>query len=154
MKYLQILLILFIAFILNCDEAEGPFDPTYFTSFSGITFTDEAGNLIKIDPDDWLFSSDIGSYSFYPAYPNPISQSGLISLRYSIPTSSYIKIEIIDIQNFSVKLLVEQNSEAGLYMVIWDLTDFSNAKVAPGVYRCLFSLGEVTGHGDIWIKSK
>lgn len=105
--------LIFLILLVNCDEPEGPFDPTYFLDgFKGITFTDEFGFILKIDPNDWCFPFyDLGSsytipksFSFYPAYPNPVTSDNSTTFQYSLPKSGYVEIVIKNNSSIIIKI--------------------------------------------------
>ena len=123
------------------------------TTFKGITFTDAEGMIIKLDPDDWLFSTIDSKNYVLTAYPNPVTMSQNIVIPFYVQQGNIVEIEIINTQNILVKKLMQKYVDAIYYgEVVWNLTDNFNSKVLPGVYRCKFKLGDITGHGDIWVK--
>jgi hypothetical protein len=60
-------------------------------------------------------------------YPNPFNPSTVIS--YSIPTSSYVSLQVFNVLGNLITTLVNQNQEAGNYKVNFDASELSN-----GVY--------------------
>jgi hypothetical protein len=67
------------------------------------------------------------SFKLYQNYPNPFNPASRI--KYQIPKSSYVKLEVYDILGRSVKILVNQKQTAGSYEVEFDGSGFSS-----GVY--------------------
>ena len=92
------------------------------------------------------------SYSFYPAYPNPTTES--ITLRYSNISSTYpVNLKIIDKQKNIVKILVNNKLQnIGSYQVAWDLKDNNGNKVTPSIFRVELDINDFHSHGDIKIE--
>ncbi len=73
------------------------------------------------------------------AYPNPFS--GRITLRYSVPNSSLVHIEICDVLGRHIQTVVDEVMTEGNYEKILE----GNAKVySSGVYYCRISIGNET----------
>lgn len=64
--------------------------------------------------------------------PNPFNPTTRI--RYALPQSGIVRLEIFNILGQRVKLLVDGYEEAGFKSVVWDGTDDNNNTVASGVY--------------------
>jgi len=65
-------------------------------------------------------------------YPNPFNPN--TTIRYGLPTASFVELEIINILGRRVKTLVSKTQEAGYHSVIWNGTNNANTEVASGVY--------------------
>jgi hypothetical protein len=57
-------------------------------------------------------------------YPNPGTNNNTI--RYSVSVPSQVKIAVYDMQGKLVKVLADQNQEAGVYNVQWDMSKLSS----------------------------
>jgi purine nucleosidase len=68
-------------------------------------------------------------------YPNPFNP--VTTIHYSIPTDSHVKIDIFDITGHNLKNLVDKNTRAGVYSILFDGTD-----VSSGVYFYCLSTGK------------
>jgi hypothetical protein len=68
-------------------------------------------------------------------YPNPFNASTLI--RYELPQSSQVKIEIYDLLGRKVTTLYDGEKQAGHHYVIWNTGDFSS-----GIYFSKLQAGE------------
>lgn len=89
-KYLHILLILFINLIIlsgcsqNSDQRE--FEQQAFSEPSDITVTNQNGEVISRDPDDWriapFFQGDIELIS--PPFPNPVLTNDRLTINVQI----------------------------------------------------------------------
>ncbi len=66
------------------------------------------------------------SYMLFPNYPNPFNR--LTVIRYSLPESSNVRITIHNVQGKKVKLLADQEKDAGYHYVTW------LADVSSGIY--------------------
>ncbi|MCD4773425.1 MAG: T9SS type A sorting domain-containing protein [Bacteroidales bacterium] len=119
---------------------EGTFTPpengTYNARVSG---SDIDGNtsvdyyqfeLVNVDiPDNELLSDN---NLFLKNYPNPFSQSTVISYRLSI--SGKVILKVYDMFGQEIRTLVNENQPAGEYSVVWDGTDNSGNSVPNGIY--------------------
>jgi hypothetical protein len=65
-------------------------------------------------------------------FPNPFT--GCTWIRYVLPQSSDMKLTIYNLCGQRVKTLVSGKIQAGRHQVIWDGTDSSGKRVAPGIY--------------------
>lgn len=154
------LILLISILITSCDKAEGLLDPTYFFGkFHGITYTDNQGNIIKEDPNDWHYDKETNrpffstSIEFKPAYPNPISVDSYITLEFSIPEDNYAIIYIESEQGV-VRYLTNNYFATGYHQFIYNLKDENGQSLQPGVYRCFMEAKGETYFGDIWIKEE
>ncbi len=66
--------------------------------------------------------------------PNPFRTE--TSLPYVLPKTSYVTLEIIDIEGHRVRLLVDEVQEPGNHTVRWDGRDASGHRVGGGTYLC------------------
>ena len=65
-------------------------------------------------------------------YPNPFNPSTVI--KYDIPKSSHVKIDIYDYRGRHLKSLIDRESDPGISQVEWNSTNDNGEKVAAGVY--------------------
>ena len=72
-------------------------------------------------------------------YPNPFNPS--TSLRYTIPQSVDVRLEIFNVLGQLVKILVNEPQNAGVKTVVWDGTNALGNKVASGVYLYKLTAG-------------
>ena len=71
-------------------------------------------------------------------YPNPFQSS--TSIKYSLPKSSNVKIQIYNVKGQLVETLIDRPMPAGIHTVDWDGKDMSS-----GIYFCKFD----TDNGSI-----
>ncbi len=150
---LRSLIILLIILLLNCGDS---------FNITGITETDESGPdpIGNVDENDWCSDRVIG-FALFPAFPNPTN--GELSIQFQISSPFWVKLQIINNDKKIVRLLIEDNIEAGentkrapgTYQIRWDARDDSGNRVKDGFYRVEFFLngGEFQCHGDIEIRS-
>lgn len=74
-----------------------------------------------------------------PNFPNPFNPQ--TSLRFEIPTSGQVLLEIFDVQGRLVIRLRNETLPAGLYEVKWNGLDQKGGSVASGVYVSRLSFG-------------
>lgn len=76
--------------------------------------------------------SKVITQSSFNVFPNPFSSC--ITIRYNIPVSDYLNIEIYDIKGRKIISLVDRNAIAGKNSVTWNGENSMQEKVSPGVY--------------------
>ncbi|OGU54047.1 MAG: hypothetical protein A2V66_08140 [Ignavibacteria bacterium RBG_13_36_8] len=170
-----ILCIIFLFLIQSCKENQ---TTEFGNIFSGITNTDENGNILSSDSDDWkndynweyngiylsqkdsieVFpppqsQTDVYPSNFYvyPAYPNPVSSG--CNIEFGLPTFCEVFIIIINqSNNIIAKLMLRYTS--GVHVIRFDGSSLNN-----DTYRCIYRFedkltgeyGIFNGHGDIQI---
>jgi len=72
------------------------------------------------------------NYNLYQNYPNPFNPSTTIS--FSIPKSTWVSLNILNINGQLVKKLVNNYVSRGNYSLQWDGTSHNGDKVSSGVY--------------------
>ena len=112
------------------------------TETQSYSFTDKNVNsgtyqyrLKQIDFDGTFEYSDVvevsanipEEFSLEQNYPNPFNPSTII--RYSIPASGYVSLKLYDVLGSEIKVLVNQQQEAGQYEFV-----FSASGLTSGVY--------------------
>jgi hypothetical protein len=96
-------------------------------------------NYKNVDNDVWKFSlpkkkeeEAEADLSLYPNYPNPFAES--TTLKYVIPSKSYVTIMIFDRSGRFVNKVVSKTQKAGTYEVSWDGKDYKRRPVRGGHY--------------------
>jgi hypothetical protein len=79
-------------------------------------------------------------YSLYRNYPNPFNPETEIS--YDMPESGHIRIDVYDLIGRKVRTLVDQESSAGSYRIIWNGQDDSGRTVGSGTYIYIMRSGD------------
>jgi len=79
-------------------------------------------------------------FSLSQNYPNPFNPA--TSFRFSLSKSSHVKIEIFNIVGQRLKTLVDQEMNAGVYVVDWDGKDVKSDFVASGIYFYRMQAGD------------
>lgn len=74
--------------------------------------------------------------------PNPFSQQ--TSIKYQLPTSGQVKLNIYNIAGQLVKTLVNGEQPAGSYTIKWNRNDSNDRQVSAGVYIYHLSIGDKT----------
>ncbi len=65
-------------------------------------------------------------------YPNPFNSSTRI--RFDLPNSTAVELEIIDVTGKQVRLLLNQTVQHGSHEIYWDGTNSQNINVVSGLY--------------------
>lgn len=71
--------------------------------------------------------------------PNPVSVA--TDIRFTLPTTDNVKLEVVDIFGNTVKTLFEGELGASSHTMSWDVTNNSGMKVANGTYVYRLSVG-------------
>lgn len=90
-----------------------------FGSITGINEESQKDLLIK-------------SFKLNQNYPNPFNPSTTIT--YQIPSNSFVRVNIYDINGQLIKELLNENQSTGEYRITWDGTNQYNSQAASGVY--------------------
>jgi hypothetical protein len=77
------------------------------------------------------------TFSLEQNYPNPFNP--LTEIRYGVPRSSQVKLEVMDILGRQVAVLAEGQSDAGIFTARWNGTGYSS-----GIYILRMQTGEQT----------
>lgn len=72
------------------------------------------------------------NYSLSQNYPNPFNPS--TSIKYSIPTNSFVTVRVYDMLGREVKTLVNGAKNVGTYNVVWNGENNFGNKVSSGTY--------------------
>ncbi len=65
-------------------------------------------------------------------YPNPFNPQ--VSLKYNLPASDQVKIEIFDVLGKRVRLMLSDRQEAGWHEISWDARNDKGHSVSSGMY--------------------
>jgi len=72
-------------------------------------------------------------------YPNPFNPS--TAIRFELPKSSRVKLEIYNILGEKIRTLFTGKKDAGRYEMTWDGKNKAGAIMPSGVYMCILSTG-------------
>ncbi len=151
-----VLIVTFGLALFSCsDKGTNPIELFYW----GITVTDETGEVLSVDPDDWGCSEPVvqppdtttpqgnlpTSYCFDPAYPNPCKD--VTRLRFAVPVRSQVIITVSDGLSYLDTICVGVYP-AGQYALIWDARGLRN-----WTYRIAMQAGDWTCHGDVRVQN-
>jgi hypothetical protein len=75
-------------------------------------------------------------YQLTQNYPNPFNPT--TNIKFSIPKSTYLSLEIYDLLGRLVTKLMQEKKEAGSYAVTWDGKDQFGNEVSSGIYLYKF----------------
>jgi flagellar hook assembly protein FlgD len=82
-------------------------------------------------------------FDLYQNYPNPFNPA--TKIRFSLPASSHVKLDVYDIKGRKVATLVDGYRAAGNHTVIWEGRDSAGNLVASGIYFYRIEAGDLTG---------
>ena len=68
-------------------------------------------------------------------FPNPFNES--IKIKFNIPKSDHVQIQVFDIYGKEVKTLLNQKLSKGKYHTVWNGTNTQGNYVSSGVYFIL-----------------
>ena len=75
-------------------------------------------------------------------YPNPFNP--VTNFKFDLPVKSKVSIQVFNVLGQTVKNLVDEEMDAGSYLVDWDGTADSGDKVSSGVYFYKMTAGDFT----------
>jgi len=119
------------------------FDPVSGDRISGPGFASFGTAVISFNVssvsgvDDMIVPEE---YYLYQNHPNPFNPSTRI--KYNLPVSSEVKIELYGVGGNFVKLIYQGNQAAGRHTVLWDGTNNRGIKVVSGVYFYKLTAGQ------------
>jgi hypothetical protein len=82
----------------------------------------------------------IPDFVLYPAYPNPFNPS--TTLSFSIPTASYVEVNVYNVLGQRIQNLVNGKLEAGYHRYSWNGKDDLGQDVSSGVYIYKLQVGD------------
>jgi hypothetical protein len=99
-----------------------------------VTATDRAGNEGKPASlaTDRSGAPQIPRTLSVSAYPNPFNPA--TTIRYTLPTSGRVRVDVFDATGARVRALVEREQPPGVFTVRWDGHDDTGRAVASGIY--------------------
>ena len=90
------------------------------------------GARIPTDVDEGQIPEIPMQFLLSQNYPNPFNASTVI--KYDLPQSSHVTIDIYDILGRKVETLVQEEQPAGYHQVVWDGKDKNDRMVSTGIY--------------------
>jgi len=79
-------------------------------------------------------------FALYPARPNLFRTA--TNIRFDVPRAAPVDIEIFDLQGRRVRTLVRGPQAAGVHEAVWNQTNDTGTRAAPGVYLYRMIAGE------------
>ena len=93
----------------------------------------ELVNIIKISTTAVENSGDIPeTFTLFTNYPNPFNPS--TTIRYSLPASASIRLNIYNLNGEKVRTLANKHQSAGTFEISWNGRDDNGLPVASGIY--------------------
>lgn len=124
--------------------------------FTGITETNEIGEIMSIDPGDWACADSLyvpnytdstnihilpNKFCFGPAYPNPTN--GRVSIGMTFPLATYAVVVVSDGGSYTDTLFSKAYA-AGQYVFEWN-----GESLPKRMYRFTISAGDWKSYGDV-----
>jgi hypothetical protein len=78
-------------------------------------------------------------FAFHPAHPNPFSRA--TTIRFDLPRTSPVKVEVFDVQGRRIATLASGVREAGRHTLSWDGRTDRGGRAEAGVYLCRMTAG-------------
>ncbi|MBN2013501.1 DUF362 domain-containing protein [candidate division KSB1 bacterium] len=88
-------------------------------------------------------------FTFLENYPNPFNPS--TTIRYALPASADIRLNIYNLKGEKVRTLINQHQSAGAFEISWNGRYDNNDRAASGVYICRM---EINTGGEIVSQSR
>ena len=103
-------------------------------------FYNGQGQLVGESSSGQRSSALPSAYALWPNYPNPFNPA--TSLRYDLPESGHVLLEVFSVTGQRVTRLVDGWVDAGHHRLKWDGRNDRGQGVASGVYLCRFVVGK------------
>jgi hypothetical protein len=104
----------------------------------------------SVSPPTSVRSTALGlpkEFNLHQNYPNPFNPT--TTIRYAIPRTSRVTIEIFNIMGQRVATLAFKQQEQGEYQVLWNGRNSEGTQVASGLYFCrMQARSNVQGNTD------
>jgi len=141
-------------------------DPNQYTGSPTIEWSQSYGNFMHTGEYDLSISktsfqlSNLNNsnltvpreFKFEQNYPNPFNP--LTTLRYQLPKTCHVKLEIFSITGEKIQTLVNENQVANYYSIQWNGLNEVGSKVSSGVYLYRIEAGDPSaGSGHRFIKT-
>ncbi|MBT3251485.1 MAG: T9SS type A sorting domain-containing protein [Candidatus Marinimicrobia bacterium] len=130
--------------IINYEEG---YSPAGRIVFENILLADiNSEQIIDITPDDNSISLEVlfpQKYELAAPYPNPFNSS--ISISFTVPYPSQVKINVYDLLGREVLQLVNETLNQGSYSHIWGGLNTDGISVASGLYMIKMESGNYIG---------
>lgn len=104
-------------------------------------------SMLVLEPTDVIedkISPLQNAIKLFKNYPNPFNAS--TTLRYSIPrlaNAEKISLKIYDARGKMIRILVDELTMGGNYVVEWDALDYNGSKVSSGFYVAVLEVGKI-----------
>ena len=82
-------------------------------------------------------------FALHPNYPNPFNPE--TSIRFDLPSPSFVKIMIYDIQGRPVRTIQDECRNAGVFSSAWDGKDEKGYAAPSGIYVCRMEAKSLDG---------
>ncbi len=116
-------------------------------SFSSSFFADEDSFIVNAIEINQHIDSHPAKYRLYSNYPNPFNP--LTTISYSIPASSYVILQIFDMQGREIQTLVNNHQTIGNYSV-----QFNAGSLASGIYFYRLQATDYFSHSGKFLKTR
>ncbi|MCI0494321.1 T9SS type A sorting domain-containing protein, partial [candidate division KSB1 bacterium] len=91
-------------------------------------------NPTSVKESGQSFNALPNNFQLFQNYPNPFNST--TTIRYHLPQSGKMSLQIFDIMGRLVHTLIDDQQQAGDYQISWDGTDKNGLQVSTGVYLC------------------
>lgn len=101
---------------------------------------DQVGQLASVAPIEGRWVPQV--FALHANYPNPFNPS--TTIRYQLPHSGLVRLEVFDVLGQKVRTLVADAQPAGVHRLVWDSRNDAGHLVGAGVYLYRLRAGEFT----------
>jgi len=108
-----------------------PIDPNSSNDYDGTNSTINYSGC-PIDVNEEISEELPDGYFLMPNYPNPFN--AVTNIKFVLPRSSDVMIEIFNVLGQRVKMLVNERLSTGFKSVVWDGRDENGLEVSSGLY--------------------
>ncbi|MDZ7343231.1 MAG: T9SS type A sorting domain-containing protein [candidate division KSB1 bacterium] len=83
------------------------------------------------------------SFALQPSYPNPVPQGAKTTLRFYLPRTERVSMQIFNALGQSIRHLFDAEMPPGDHQILWDLRDAAGNQIAPGLYYYRLTTGKI-----------
>ena len=118
-----------ISDFFSIDKTNGTGTLIGSVGLQGLTGLARTKGIVSVDDKS---SSIPDQYALYQNYPNPFNPS--TTIKFSLPVSSNVKLEIYNLLGEVVKEIINSNLPAGTHSFSWNAENNNNSNVTSGIY--------------------
>ena len=148
MKKRFFIMCIFSAFLIHGCDLKGLGEEEDDPDFTGIARTDNSGNLVCDDSDDWQPRlNDSDPISFNLAYPNPSKNN--VTVRFNVTETMNVEIYVLKKKNDVIRDVVDKSFTYGQHQVSFGVSGWENGVYRVKIVATKSNGDKIKSYGDI-----